>query len=120
MRLRSTSSPAVVVSDEAGETVPLLAERASHLEKTRRISCRSVLLYSCATTFVVATGIAAWLISKREKLSDEPPVPSSPKDVIEWHSQVLGWASALLYCKYYFCVFWGCKVCGGAQNGRGS
>jgi len=94
VRLVSTSSPAVVVSDEAGESVPLLAERAVHLQKKERVSYRAIL-YASAITFVAATGVVAWLLSRSQSRSDEPPTPS--KDVIEWRSQILGWASALLY-----------------------
>ena len=101
VRLISTAAPAVVVSDENGEMEPLLTERASHSEKKGRTSYRAALLYACALTFVVATGVIAWLLSRSQNESDEPPA-STPKDVIEWRSQALGWASALLYRKFRF------------------
>lgn len=100
VRLISTAAPAVVVSDENGELEPLL-ERASHSEKKGGTSYRAALLYACALAFVVATGIIAWLLSRSQNESDEPPA-STPKDVIEWRSQALGWASALLYRKSRF------------------
>lgn len=106
VRLVSSPTPAVVISDEAGESVPLLAERASHSEKKGRVSYRTVLLYASALTFVVATGTIAWLLSRSQNQSDEPPTSTTPKDVIEWRSQILGWSSALLYCKFGFGFRW--------------
>jgi len=89
------STPAVVLSNEAGEESPLLASEPG-LRKTAEHSSyiKAALRYLLAFAFVVATGIIAWLIQHNQ---DSDPDPRKIKDVIEWRSQVIGWTSALLY-----------------------
>lgn len=43
--------------------------------------------------FVLLAGAGAWFLTDR----DEVHVPEDPEVTIEWKSQALGWASAVLY-----------------------
>jgi len=57
-----------------------------------------VIEYTLLWCFVFAFGIGAFLFNKHKGLSSDPEGPQhTPSDVFEWKSQVLGWASALLY-----------------------
>lgn len=99
MRLaRSDATPGVIVSNEAGEQAPLLRAHAAETDGTKKEHAygKAALRYTAALVFVVATGTAAWLMSKHGETNDSP---RRPKDVIEWKSQVIGWTSAALYCE---------------------
>src|SRR5207244_2250854 len=56
----------------------------------------SVIRYATALLFVFATGVAAWALDQRMHQGTDR---SGPGEVFEWKSQVLGWASAVLFRK---------------------
>jgi len=57
-----------------------------------------IIEYTLLWCFVFAFGIGAFLFNKHKGLSPDPEGPQhAPSDIFEWKSQVLGWASALLY-----------------------
>lgn len=41
-------------------------------------------------------GVVAWVISKKVQGIDVEP---RPEEIVEWKSQLMGYASAMLYCK---------------------
>lgn len=53
-----------------------------------------VLKCSLYLTFVFIAGILAWAIDSKIR---GPRIPSEPKGVVEWRSQILGWVSAMLF-----------------------
>jgi hypothetical protein len=53
-----------------------------------------ILGYAGAISFICAVGVAAAVWSSTARDEDH-----GAHEVIEWKSQVLGWASALLYCE---------------------
>lgn len=100
---RTTPTPGVVLSNEHGEEAPLLGPRIPETtgQKEPRPQTshylQASLRYLALLTFVITTGVVAWVISQHEG-GRTPEDPSSrPKDVIEWRSQAIGWTSALLY-----------------------
>ncbi|KAH7099587.1 PQ-loop-domain-containing protein [Auriculariales sp. MPI-PUGE-AT-0066] len=87
--------PNVVLSNDAGETAPLLSPSmpVPGLTKPDEVSTsRRVLMYTLAIAFVTGTGIAAYHFAPYED-------DDGKKDevVFELRSQILGWTSALLY-----------------------
>ncbi|KAG8691237.1 hypothetical protein FRC11_005735, partial [Ceratobasidium sp. 423] len=59
---------------------------------------RRALRYALLFGFVIGTGVAAWAINRlMHPTHGSEPVPPREDEVIEWHSQVLGYASAILY-----------------------
>ncbi|KAI5123115.1 hypothetical protein M0805_001471 [Coniferiporia weirii] len=96
---RTTQTPGVIVSNEAGEEASLLGARAPETvreTKRGRRYGRAALLYTAAVVFIIATGLAAWIVDRNESDGADAE-PRGPKDVIEWKSQVVGWSSAVLY-----------------------
>ena len=77
---------------EPAEDTPLLVNP----KRTSRWRVESeVLKYSLCVVFVFAAGLAAWAIDS--KIRGSRP-PSEPESIFEWESQLLGWASAALFC----------------------
>ncbi|KLO15987.1 PQ-loop-domain-containing protein, partial [Schizopora paradoxa] len=91
-----SSTPAVTVSNEHGEESPLLTSEIANRRKSSSHPsyAAATLRYLLAFTFVICTGIIAWLASQRGNYEEEP---KKAIDVIEWKSQVIGWTSAILY-----------------------
>lgn len=76
------------------EDTPLIASGIDGRRSAKRAALVQGAKYSGALIFVLATGVAAWAIDQqlhREQLR------APPKEVFEWHSQLLGWISAVLY-----------------------
>ena len=60
----------------------------------------SALRYALAMLFVIGVGIAAWFVGGRNGEGGDGEGAGREKDVIEWESQVIGWASAVLYREF--------------------
>ncbi|CAE6533103.1 unnamed protein product [Rhizoctonia solani] len=59
---------------------------------------RRALRYALLYGFVIGTGVAAWAINRfMHSRHGSKPVPPREDEVVEWRSQVLGYASAILY-----------------------
>jgi hypothetical protein len=59
---------------------------------------RRTLRYALLFGFVFATGVAAWGINRLvHPKSGMEPIPPREDEVIEWRSQLLGYASAICY-----------------------
>jgi len=82
-----------------GETSPLLsdAESIKPSIEPKRSQKRIIVEYALLWCFVFTFGIGAFLLNHHKGYSPEPEGSQAPSDVFEWKSQVLGWASALLY-----------------------
>jgi len=85
-------------SEPAGATeqTPLIREDqpdSASVEKRASLGL-SVLRYATALLFVFATGVAAWALDQRMHRGADRPQPG---EVFEWKSQILGWASAVLF-----------------------
>jgi len=89
----------LLAEDSPTEQSCLLGDNALvHGSETRPTSVIGVFAqYAAAVTFVMATGVVAYLISERIQREDSPPLP--PDTPLEWRVQVLGWMSALSYRK---------------------
>lgn len=82
----------------ATEQTPLIHEDqpvSASVEKRTPLGV-SVIRYATALLFVFATGVAAWALDQRMHRSADR---SKPEEVFEWKSQILGWASAVLFRK---------------------
>ncbi|CAE6448472.1 hypothetical protein ACGC1H_005545 [Rhizoctonia solani] len=55
------------------------------------------LRYALLFGFVIGTGVAAWGINHLMHPGGSEPMPPREDEVVEWRSQVLGYASAILY-----------------------
>lgn len=92
-------TPGVIVSDESGEESPLLTpivpESLKHPEPEQSLTSRTVQ-YAFALAFVIGTGVVAGYISEHYRNEDGGP---EKEVLLEWKSQALGWASAVLYCE---------------------
>ena len=88
---------------DAGEATPLLTSNndVQDSEKERSLK-RHVLEYVGMIHCLVVAGIVAWVINKKVQGFDDEP---RPKEIMEWKSQVMGYASAILYCKHVFSHF---------------
>ncbi|CAE6465902.1 unnamed protein product [Rhizoctonia solani] len=59
---------------------------------------RRALRYALLFGFVIGTGVVAWAINRLVHPRDgSEPIPPREDEVLEWRSQVLGYASAILY-----------------------
>ncbi|CAE7115405.1 unnamed protein product [Rhizoctonia solani] len=59
---------------------------------------RRALRYALLFGFVIGTGVVAWAINRLvHARRGSEPVPPRDDEVVEWRSQVLGYASAILY-----------------------
>ncbi|KAH9983338.1 PQ-loop-domain-containing protein, partial [Russula compacta] len=80
---------------DAGEATPLLTSNndVQDSEKKRSLK-RHVLEYVGMIHCLVVAGIVAWVINKKVQGVDDEP---RPEEIVEWKSQVMGYASAILY-----------------------
>jgi hypothetical protein len=83
-----------------GESTPLLGS-GNDLEETEkeRSLKRHVLEYVGIIHCLVVAGIVAWAISKKVQGIDDE---GRAEEIVEWKSQMMGYASAMLYCKQIF------------------
>jgi len=78
---------------DVGEATPLLTPNSDGQEtKKGRSLKRYVLEYVGIIHCLVVAGIVAWAISEKVH-GDE----ARPEEVVEWKSQLMGYASAMLY-----------------------
>ncbi|CAE6458497.1 unnamed protein product [Rhizoctonia solani] len=93
-------------NSRADEHSPLLRDQPSNNSASARTVedyahdtfTRRAWRYALLFSFVIGTGVAAWAINRlaHSKHGSEP-VPPREDEVIEWRSQALGYASAILY-----------------------
>jgi len=76
------------------EDTPLLGNPTEPKRTSRWSMENEVLRYSLCLAFVFAAGVAAWIVDTKTR---GPRPPSKPDIIIEWKSQILGWASATLF-----------------------
>ena len=96
----NSSLPSILVSeplDHPSEDTPLLVDEndavAMHPHK-RQAVVKQLIKYAVAIIFVSMTGVAAWAID--EHIHGNQP-RSNPEEIVEWRSQLLGLASAILF-----------------------
>ncbi|WWD17871.1 hypothetical protein CI109_102315 [Kwoniella shandongensis] len=70
------------------ETTPLLPE-----PRQPKPLLPPTLEYPLLLSFVLLSGVGAWYLSDQDSVS----IPENPEVELEWKSQLLGWASAVLY-----------------------
>lgn len=64
---------------------------------------RKALRYALLFGFVFATGIVAWAVNRAiHPKNGSEPVPPREDEVIEWRSQLLGYASAILFREFIY------------------
>ena len=90
------------VGDEE-EATPLLTSSnyGKETEKERSLK-RHVLEYIGMILCLVVAGIVAWAVSKKVQGGD---VEGRPEEMVEWKSQLMGYASAMLYGKLFLTVW---------------
>jgi len=76
------------------ENTPLLGNPIEPKRTNRWNLENEVLRYSLCLVFVFAAGVVAWTVDSKLR---GPRPPSEPEAVVEWKSQILGWASAVLF-----------------------
>lgn len=83
-----------------GEATPLLTSSndVEETEKERSLK-RHVLEYVGIIHCLVVAGIVAWAISKKVQGIDDE---GRAEEIVEWKSQMMGYASAMLYGKRFF------------------
>ncbi len=86
-------------AEEDEEATPLLTSSNydKETEKERSLK-RHVLEYIGMIHCLVVAGIVAWAVSKKVQGGDAEP---RPEEIVEWKSQLMGYASAALYCKKF-------------------
>ncbi|KAI9451403.1 hypothetical protein F5148DRAFT_1152503 [Russula earlei] len=97
MNTGTLARPEVQGVGDAEEATPLLTSNNNDgqvTEKGRSLK-RHVLEYVGMINCLVVAGIVAWAISEKVQGIDEP----RPGAIVEWRSQMMGYASALLYGK---------------------
>ena len=90
-------------SEDVEEATPLLTSSidVQQTEKERSLK-RHVLEYVGMIHCLVVAGIVAWAVSKKVQGIDAEP---RPDEVVEWKSQLMGYASAILYCKQFYTLW---------------
>lgn len=87
-----------VTSSELPEETPLLGGGdGNSIPESKPSVWQEFAKYAGALLFVFAVGVAAWAVDgfiHRDQARSKPE-----EEVIEWRSQVLGWVSAVMYCK---------------------
>jgi hypothetical protein len=88
---------------DVGEATPLLtsSDYGKETEKEHSLK-RHVLEYIGMIHCLVVAGIVAWAVSKKVQGGDGE---GRPEEMVEWKSQLMGYASAMLYGKH-FLTFW--------------
>jgi len=83
-------------SDQLAEETPLLLGQNNEHEATQKKTStrRLVAQYSAAVLFIIIAGVVAWINTRKDKPDD---APKQPEVVLEWKTQVLGYASAASY-----------------------
>jgi hypothetical protein len=85
--------------EDVEEATPLLTSSnyGKKTEKERSLK-RHVLEYTGMILCLVVAGIVAWAVSKKVQGGD---VEGRPEEIVEWKSQLMGYASAMLYGKRF-------------------
>jgi len=80
--------------EDVSEATPLLTSSnyGKEMEKERSLK-RHVVEYTGMIHCLVVAGIVAWGVSKKVQGGDE----ERPEEIVEWKSQLMGYASAILY-----------------------
>ena len=81
------------------EATPLLtsSDYGKETEKERSLK-RHVLEYIGMILCLVVAGIVAWAVSKKVQGGE---AGRRPEEIVEWKSQLMGYASAMLYGKHF-------------------
>ena len=88
---------------DIGEATPLLTSSNDTQESEKKRSLkRHVLEYVGMILCLVVAGIVAWAINEKVQGLDEGD--PRPEEIVEWKSQLMGYTSAILYCKRLFAV----------------
>jgi solute carrier family 66 (lysosomal lysine-arginine transporter), member 1 len=88
---------------DIGEATPLLTSSNDTQESEKKRSLkRHVLEYVGMILCLVVAGIMAWAINEKVQGPDEGG--PRPEEIVEWKSQLMGYTSAILYCKRHFAV----------------
>ena len=94
----STSASTSDSTTEASESSPLLSPADIPPHTQPRPLLPPGLEYPLLLLFVLGAGVGAWYLSPE---SDDVSIPEKPgkggQVALEWKSQTLGWASAVLY-----------------------
>jgi hypothetical protein len=85
--------------EDVEEATPLVTSSNydKETEKERSLK-RHVLEYIGMIHCLVVAGIVAWAASKKVQGGD---AEERPEEIVEWKSQLMGYASAMLYGKYF-------------------
>ena len=85
------------------EVTPLLTSSnyGKEMEKERSLK-RHVLEYIGMIHCLVVAGIVAWAISKKVQGGD---AEGRADEIVEWKSQLMGYASAMLYSKHFLTLW---------------
>lgn len=101
-RTKHVEPKLITPEHDTEETSLLVAPLVNNTDKT---DCQRLLKifaqYSAAILFVFASGVISWWISTRSQAEDGVPQSPSEPEISEWKIQLIGWASAILYCKSY-------------------
>jgi len=89
---------------DTGEATPLLTANndVQKTEKEHHLK-RHVLEYVGMIHCLVVAGIVAWVISEKVRGIDDKP---QPEEIVEWKSQLMGYASAIMYGKHFVFTIW--------------
>jgi len=81
------------------EATPLLTSSNcdKETEKERSLK-RHVVEYTGMIHCLVVAGVVAWAVSKKVQGSD---AEGRAEEIVEWKSQLMGYASAILYGKHF-------------------
>lgn len=84
--------------EDGEEATPLLTSSnyGKETEKERSLK-RHVLEYIGMIHCLVVAGIVAWAVSKKVQGGHA----RRSEEIVEWKSQLMGYASAILYCKHF-------------------
>lgn len=88
--------------EEDHEGAPLLPEGGQAKDNLKHLSITSLIVrYTAALLFIVIAGASAWWIAGDGGRQDTPNPHVPPEDW--WKSQILGWLSAILFVRLFFC-----------------
>jgi len=84
-----------IPSGALSEDAPLLTEgNGISQAPAREPMVKQFIKYAAIVMFVLMSGVVAWAVD--ERIHRNQP-RSEPEEIVEWKSQVLGWASAVLF-----------------------